>query len=165
MTGPEPLPSKHSKACADTDICIGARLRFWRKTLNINSKQLAKKLQVTYQQLQKYEKGANRISASRLYQVALELHIPVSYFYQDVDLIVQTAPGTGTKDVLNTRMSAIEFMTTNVAMELCRAFSGIKNPYTKEAVLNLVSAIAERDRLAAAPPPAISKPATYPSTD
>jgi len=146
MIGAEPHLSSQAKATDGTDQCIGARLRFWRRTLNVDSKVLAKKLQITYQQLQKYEKGVNRISASRLYKIAQELHIPVNYFYQDLDLISQSVPNAGAKDVLNSRLSVIEFMATDVAMELCRTFAGIKNPYTKEAILDLMATVAANDR-------------------
>lgn len=135
-----------TKGTDETDLFIGARLRFWRRILNIDAKQLAKNLNITYQQLQKYEKGVNRISASRLYRISKELHIPVSYFYQDMDLIVQSPPTRDLQDILNKRMSAIEFMATEVAMELCKSFVAIRNLYTKEAILQLTASIAARDR-------------------
>lgn len=134
------------KATDDVDQFIGSRLRFWRRALNVNSKLLAKRLNITYQQLQKYEKGVNRISASRLYRIASELHIPVSYFYQDVDFIMQSASTAAAIDVLKSRMTTIEFMSTEIAINLCKAFSEIRDPYTKEALLNLIVAVADRDR-------------------
>jgi transcriptional regulator with XRE-family HTH domain len=137
------LPSASCvKATDDTDRSIGGRLRFWRRTLNIDSKVLAKKLKITYQQLQKYEKGINRVSASRLYHIAQLLRIPVSYFYQDLDLISQSAPNSTTKDVLSTRIDVVEFMSTDVAMDLCRAFVSINNPLVKEAILALIVSVA-----------------------
>ena len=147
MRDPKQGPATRTKGSDETDLFIGARLRFWRRILNVDSKQLAKNLNITYQQLQKYEKGINRISASRLYKISQELHIPVSYFYQDMDLIVQSAPGSEMKEVLNKRMSAIEFMATEVAMELCRSFIAIRSLYTKEAILRLTVSIAARDRV------------------
>lgn len=136
----------HTKGVDETDLFIGARLRFWRRILKVDAKQLAKTLQITYQQLQKYEKGINRISASRLYRISRELHIPVSYFYQDIDLIVQSQPAQELQDVLSKRMSAIDFMATEAAMELCKSFVAIRSLYTKEAILQLTASIAARDR-------------------
>lgn len=138
--------SPRAKSADETDIYIGARLRFWRRILNIDSKQLARQLCITYQQLQKYEKGTNRISASRLYKISQVLQIPISYFYQDIDLITQSPSSTHGRDVLSMRLTAIEFMATDVAMELCRCFTSIRNPYTKEAILQLLVAISAHDR-------------------
>lgn len=140
------LPSfPRVKSTDETDMYIGARLRFWRRILNIDSKQLARKLQITYQQLQKYEKGINRISASRLYKISQELQIPISYFYQDIDVITQSPTRTHERDVLSMRLTTIEFMATDVAIELCRSFISIHNPYTKDAVLQLLVALSARD--------------------
>lgn len=139
-----PLPQ--AKATDDVDMYIGARLRFWRRILNIDSKNLARKLQITSQQLQKYEKGVNRISASRLYKISQVLQIPIAYFYQDIDVITQSLPRPNGHDVLRKRLSAIEFMTTEVAVDLCRTFISIRNPYTKDALLQLMMDVAARDR-------------------
>jgi transcriptional regulator with XRE-family HTH domain len=68
----------------DVDIYVGGRLRSRRKRLAITQTALAQRLGVTFQQVQKYEKGANRISASRLYQLSLVLDVPVAYFFEEL---------------------------------------------------------------------------------
>lgn len=145
MSSARQPPSSQAKATDDIDIYIGARLRFWRRILNIDSKQLARKLQITSQQLQKYEKGVNRISAGRLYKISQVLQIPITYFYQDIDVITQSLARPNGHEVLRQRLSAVEFMATEVAIDLCRTFINIRNPYTKDAIIQLMVAVADRD--------------------
>ena len=67
------------------DAYIGARVRMRRLMLNMSQEVLSGKLGVTFQQVQKYEKGLNRISASRLFELAQALRVPVGYFYDGID--------------------------------------------------------------------------------
>ena len=133
----------HSKRTNDMDRYIGGRIRLWRRTLNIEPKRLCKKLNISYQQLQKYEKGINRISASTLYQIAQELRIPISYFYQADDVVIQDGPRT-TQEELRQQVTTIKFMATKTALNLCRNFNAIGNPYIEETLLNLIISIAEK---------------------
>lgn len=66
------------------DIHVGDRLRFRRKLLGLSQSALGKALGLTFQQIQKYENGANRISASRLYQAASVLDVPISFFFEEL---------------------------------------------------------------------------------
>ena len=70
------------KAATAIDVHIGQRLRLRRKLAGLSQEQLAERVGVTFQQMQKYEKGTNRISASRLFAAARLLSVPVSYFFQ-----------------------------------------------------------------------------------
>ena len=79
---PEPLSVK---ASTPVDIHIGQRLRMRRKAVGLSQEQLAARVGVTFQQLQKYEKGTNRISASRLLGLARELSVPVSHFFDGLE--------------------------------------------------------------------------------
>ncbi len=67
------------------DAYIGAKVRMRRLMLNMSQETLSGKLGVTFQQVQKYEKGLNRISASRLFELALALGVPVGYFYEGLE--------------------------------------------------------------------------------
>lgn len=69
----------------DVEIYIGKKLREQRRALKLNQHQLAHKIGVTGQQIHKYEKGIDRISASRLYEIAKILAVPIHFFYQDLD--------------------------------------------------------------------------------
>ena len=66
------------------DVHVGARLRFKRKLLGLSQTALGNALGLTFQQIQKYENGANRVSASRLYQAASILEVPITFFFEDM---------------------------------------------------------------------------------
>lgn len=70
---------------AEIDAHVGRRVRSRRKTMGVSQSQLAEGLGLTFQQIQKYENGANRISASKLYQTAKLLKVPVGFFYEGLD--------------------------------------------------------------------------------
>src|SRR5713226_5149805 len=63
------------------DLHVGARIRLRRRMQGVSQEKLADALGLTFQQVQKYERGANRVSASKLYEIAAALHAPVSYFF------------------------------------------------------------------------------------
>ncbi len=82
------MPRSKKKKPSDihpVDLRVGAALRQRRIFLAFTQTQLADKLGITFQQIQKYEKGTNRISASRLYELSIALKVPISYFYELVD--------------------------------------------------------------------------------
>jgi transcriptional regulator with XRE-family HTH domain len=137
------MGSQFSPDCpTEDDRRIGARLRFWRRTVNSNAKQLAKKLNITYQQLQKYEKGINRISASRLHRIARELQIPIDYFYQDLEPIA-FEPLNGLAEGRERELiKAAEFVPERAVSELCKALNNIQNPLTRKAIIGLITEIA-----------------------
>lgn len=72
------------KQATDIDIAVGRRLSVRRKEMNISQQSLGRELGVSFQQIQKYEKGASRISAGRLFQIAKALDISILYLYSDV---------------------------------------------------------------------------------
>src|SRR5215216_762258 len=67
------------------DVRVGARLRLRRKMLGLSQEKLGEAIGLTFQQIQKYERGANRIGASRLYELSRVLDMPVSFFFEDTD--------------------------------------------------------------------------------
>ena len=71
-----------SKLPSKIDHLIGQRLRWRRKELKLTQEQLGERLSLTFQQVQKYEKGVNRISAGRLYEMSMALDVPIEYFYE-----------------------------------------------------------------------------------
>jgi transcriptional regulator with XRE-family HTH domain len=129
----------------DDDKRIGARLRFWRRIVNTNAKQLAKKLNITYQQLQKYEKGINRVSASRLHRIARELRVPIGYFYQDLEPIELSTLNSLAEDRAQQLSKAANFVPEQAVSELCKALNKIHNPSTRKAIIGLITEIASRN--------------------
>lgn len=111
------------------DQHIGARVRLRRLELELSQDQLAKQLGLTFQQVQKYEKGTNRIGGSRMHQIALILRVPIAYFYQGLE------SGNGA----TSELSELSAGAIKVAQQFDRLPQEIKT-----AVSNLVRSCLER---------------------
>jgi transcriptional regulator with XRE-family HTH domain len=120
------------------DVHVGARIRTRRLLIGMNQETLAKALGLTFQQVQKYEGGANRVSASRLAQMAEILGVSVSYFFADLDPAGETA----TPDELETR----EMMQRPEAIELIRWYYAIPDAGVRQQFLDMVKAVAHSRR-------------------
>lgn len=77
-----------TKEADPIDVYVGDRIRTRRKMLNIAQRELGEELGVTFQQIQKYERGANRIGSARLYRMANYLDVAVSYFFEGVEAAI-----------------------------------------------------------------------------
>ncbi|HEX7947128.1 MAG TPA: helix-turn-helix transcriptional regulator [Phenylobacterium sp.] len=107
------------------DLEVGTRMRIRRKQLHVTQSQLADHLGVTFQQVQKYERGANRISASMLVRAAERLEMSVG------ELVGEASGAVADGEVLN-------MLATSGALELLRAFASVENPRVRAAILDLV---------------------------
>ena len=96
-------------------------------------------LGLTFQQVQKYEKGVNRIGAGRLFEVARILGVPINYFYESV--IEQSAKGPGFAE--SESPPVIEFVSSGEGLQLSLAYMRIKDPKVRKRVLDLVKSLAE----------------------
>lgn len=125
------------KAPNPTDKHVGARVRMRRMMLGMSQEKLGEALGITFQQVQKNEKGSNRIGASRLQQVSHILQVPVSFFFEG-------APG-GAKidDPVAAYMD--DFLATSDGLRITKAFSGIANAATRRSIVELVEQIARQD--------------------
>jgi len=121
------------------DIYIGGRLRMWRRTMDVDANVLAAHIGITYQQLQKYEKGTNRISATRLYTISQELNVPIDYFFQEaaVSPVTQSEAPDDNQNGVDYRVVAA----TKFGPDLLKCFVSIKNTRVRKAVLDLVRSI------------------------
>jgi transcriptional regulator with XRE-family HTH domain len=113
----------------DIDHHVGARIRERRIMLGLTQQQLADMIGVTYQQAHKYERGLNRVSAARLFQIARVLSVPVSHFFEGID---QQEGGGSRTETPRERM----------CLELARNFSQIANERHQEALSQLARALA-----------------------
>lgn len=90
----------NARATRDTpnpvDVHVGSRIRLRRKTLEISQEALAEHLQLTFQQVQKYERGANRVSASKLYDIAAALRTPIAWFFEGLPAPEDSLPSRPT---------------------------------------------------------------------
>ena len=119
------------------DEQIGLKLRQRRTILGISQEKLAESLGVTFQQIQKYENGANRISASRLNLISQVLSVPFSYFFDDAD---KKNLSENADDIMSQEHNILQKKET---LELIRIYYSIKNPKLRKDVFNLVKSMAE----------------------
>jgi transcriptional regulator with XRE-family HTH domain len=122
------------------DAYVGARLRMRRVMLGMSQGKLGQLLGVTFQQIQKYEKGANRISASRLRQASHVLEVPVEFFYEGAP----TPAASGTAES-GTQPFDIAFLATTEGFQLNRAFLRIRDPKVRRRIVELVVSLAPPD--------------------
>ena len=129
----------------EIDRLVGLRVRVRRIFLGITQDGLAEMLGITFQQIQKYEKGVNRVSASRLFELSQALRAPIGYFFEDV---AGTVGATTTKcDVGDPSFDALPpaLLPNEKAIELMKAFSRIKDESVRRAIVNQIRAIADLD--------------------
>jgi transcriptional regulator with XRE-family HTH domain len=120
------------------DVHVGGRVRLQRMMIGMSQEKLGKDLAITFQQVQKYEKGTNRISSSRLQQIARILSVPVSYFFEG-------APGEEKRagsDTPDTGRYVLEFLSSREGFALNRAFARISNGKVRQKLVHLVHALA-----------------------
>jgi transcriptional regulator with XRE-family HTH domain len=145
MENPEKLVLK--KAPNPVDRHVGSRVRMRRVLVGLSQERLGESLGLTFQQVQKYEKGTNRIGASRLQQISRILGVPVEYFFEGAPRTIERSLSSGFEDNGDTAYVA-DFLATNEGIQLNKAFVRIKDPKLRRRVVELVSAIAGEDSLA-----------------
>lgn len=124
------------------DAHVGSRVRMRRIVLGMSQERLGEQLGLTFQQVQKYEKGVNRIGASRLWGVAKVLDVPVAYFYEGLSEDV-----TGSAGLAEDRQSdyIAEFMQSSDGVQLVRAFIRIKEPHVRRSIIQFVRSMSDKD--------------------
>ncbi|MFC0284517.1 helix-turn-helix domain-containing protein [Camelimonas abortus] len=137
-----------SKARNPIDQYVGSRVRMRRMLAGISQEKLGEALGVTFQQIQKYEKGANRIGASRLHQIAQVLGVPVSFFYDGMTAAPQTGEGFA-EGVTSDNVS--QFLATAEGLHLNRCFVRISDARIRRKIVALVETIANAQPQTGAP--------------
>ena len=125
----ETVTARPMNRANDTDRHVGSRIRERRIMLGLSQQQMADLIGVTYQQAHKYERGINRISAGRLFEIAQVLGVPVGFFYEGLDNRRATE--------LNARQ--------RMCLELARNFTSISNERHQEALSQLARALAAEE--------------------
>ena len=131
-------PLMRKKLPNPIDKHVGSRVRMRRMMLGMSQEKLGDGLGLTFQQVQKYEKGTNRIGASRLQQLSNILQVPVSFFFEGVP--VSSANNEEADDAL---VDVNQFLTNSDGLALVKAFSQIKNPKVRRRIAELAEEIAE----------------------
>jgi transcriptional regulator with XRE-family HTH domain len=127
------------------DVHVGQRLRLRRNLLGMSQQKLGDAVGLTFQQIQKYERGANRMGASRLYQFGRLLEVPVSFFFEDIPRDLESGyhvQPSGMSDMPQAKFeAALDRLTERTTISLVQAFYAIENNLVRRKVLEMVRAI------------------------
>ncbi|ESQ90517.1 Cro/Cl family transcriptional regulator [Asticcacaulis sp. AC460] len=123
------------------DLHVGARVRMRRKFLGMSQEGLAEVIDLTFQQVQKYERGSNRISASKLYEISRALKAPVAYFFEGYG---ETEAVEGFSES-ESEQFVHGFLMTTEGIELAEAFPRIRSAKLRRKVLELVRVLGESE--------------------
>ncbi len=126
------------------DVHVGSRVRLRRTLLGMSQEKLGDALGLTFQQIQKYERGANRIGASRLYKIAKILNVPVSYFYEELPEDVESA-NRGLSDIAPEPFE-VDQLNKRETLELVRAYYRVRDARVRKRIFELIKAIAKSDQ-------------------
>ncbi len=119
------------------DVHVGSRIRLRRMLVGMSQEKLGDMLGLTFQQVQKYEKGANRVGASRLYQISRILGVSVQFFFDDMP----AADGQDEVSEGSTPPYVMDFVSSSEGLQLNRAFTRIDEPAVRKKLLELVKAL------------------------
>ncbi|WP_395666831.1 helix-turn-helix domain-containing protein [Methylocella sp.] len=133
---------KTKKVPNPIDRHVGSRVRMRRVILGMSQEKLGEALGLTFQQVQKYEKGANRIGASRLQQISRTLDVPPSFFFEGAPSFEESAPAASTRAVDDGSTYVADFLSTAEGLHLNMAFARIQDPKIRKRIVDLVCALA-----------------------
>ena len=121
------------------DKHVGSRVRMRRMMINMSQEKLGEKLGITFQQIQKYEKGTNRIGASRLQQIANVLGVPVGFFFEGAPVLDDSAKGFSEAA---SPAYVSDFLATSDGLALTKAFMTVTDSKVRRRIVDLVEAMA-----------------------
>ena len=125
------------------DVHVGRRLRLRRTIMGLSQDSIGKAIGVTFQQIQKYERGINRMGASRIYDFAKALNVPVSYFFEGYgDDLGELSPAFGMAESVAPAFEH-EQISNRETMDVMRAYHKIKNPQMRKRIVDLIKSMAE----------------------
>jgi transcriptional regulator with XRE-family HTH domain len=133
------------KAPNPTDKHVGSRVRMRRMMLGMSQEKLGDALGLTFQQVQKYEKGTNRIGASRLQQISQILQVPVSFFFEGAPAAQTIGRHEGMGEAPSPAYVS-DFLATSDGLALTKAFMRIEDSKLRRRIVDLVEQIAARDK-------------------
>lgn len=126
------------------DIHVGSRVRLRRTLLGLSQEKLGDAVGLTFQQIQKYERGANRIGASRLFQLSRILDVPISFFFEDLPSALKTTEGQVVWGLRERDQKTIEPdpLARRETLELVRAYYKIADPRVRKRLFELTKSLA-----------------------
>ena len=134
------MPKKQANP---VDARVGHRVRLRRMLMGMSQERLGELLGLTFQQVQKYEKGVNRIGAGRLFEIATIMGVPIGFFYEDAENALASRPGFAEDDESG---SVMEFIASGEGLQLTLAFMRIKDPKVRRRLLDLVRSLTEEEK-------------------
>ena len=143
-----PVEERNARRANMVDEHVGTRVRLRRMLLGMSQEKLGECLGLTFQQVQKYEKGVNRIGASRLFDLAQVLGVPIQFFYDGLTAAAaeSTQAVTGFSE-RPTETYVVDFLSSRDGLELNKAFVKITDPKVRRSVIDLVRSLAGPDDL------------------
>ena len=138
----ERIEERSSRRANPVDTHVGGRVRLRRMLLGMSQEKLAEQLGLTFQQVQKYEKGINRIGASRLFELSHVLGVPVQYFYEELAIAAGAAGALRGFADRPAESFILDFLNSREGLELNRAFLRVADPKVRRSILELVRALA-----------------------
>ena len=133
-----------------TDVHVGARLRLRRNMMGLSQEKLGEAIGLTFQQVQKYERGANRIGASRLYELGRVLDVPVQFFYDDQDPVRAPAIPAGFAESPQEGFDS-DPLRRSETLDLVGAYYNIEDPAVRRRLFDLAKALASGSEAASDP--------------
>lgn len=126
------------------DIHVGSRVRLRRTLLGLSQEKLGEAVGLTFQQIQKYERGANRIGSSRLYALSCILDVPVSFFFEDMPAEISGKGGRPVPGVVSRTQHGFSAdpLAKRETLELVRAYYKIKEPTVRKRLFELAKSLA-----------------------
>ncbi len=127
------------------DVHVGSRVRLRRTLLGMSQEKLGEAIGLTFQQVQKYERGANRIVASRLYQLANVLDVPVSYFVEEISEEAANDDAEPQESLVGADALSHDIMAERETLELVRIYYSIENEQVRRRAFDLLRALSNRN--------------------
>ncbi len=128
----------------DMDIHVGQRLRVRRALLGLSQEKLADAIGLTFQQIQKYERGANRVSAGRLYDLSKILDVPVSYFFEQFGQNPSDVSVQGMADNDQDGFEYKDVMSSKETLSLVRTYYSVEDPEARKDILKFIKSMAAK---------------------
>jgi len=157
MTEVTTVAEKEGRA-SPIDAHVGARIRLRRTLMGMSQERLGEKLGLTFQQVQKYERGVNRVGASRLFDLSRVLDVPISFFFDDmpeplakVHGSYQTTRAIGGFAEGQDGFGADEVLNRRETLELVRAYYRITDPAVRKRVFDLIKSMGPTEEVKASP--------------
>ena len=137
---------KKTKGTPDgVDVHVGQRLKVRRKLLGLSQEKLAETIGLTFQQIQKYERGMNRISAGRLYQFSKVLEVPISFFFENLKQSASNSvQNLGLSDNGQDAFMHDDFMNSDETLDLVRVYYSIKDKDKRKDIVRFIKSMVDK---------------------